>query len=83
VTKPVFAIVSAGKFFKDREHQYAIPLRALQPTDESGEWRIEATRTSLEQARPFDWRSWPSDATIYRYEEPGARPRRDALSQRQ
>ena len=68
--KPVFAIVSAGKFFKDGEHQYAIPLRALQPTDASSEWKIEATRPSLAQARPLDWQSTPSDATIYRYEEP-------------
>ncbi len=66
---PVFAIVSAGKLFRGRGYKYAIPLRALRPGDEPGQWLVDADRASLERARPFDGRWPPSDTAIYRYEE--------------
>jgi sporulation protein YlmC with PRC-barrel domain len=78
---PVIAIVPAGKLFRDRDDKYAkyaIPLRALRPTDEADQWMIDATRASLEQARPFDPQSRGSDTTIYRYEETERGARRGA-----
>jgi sporulation protein YlmC with PRC-barrel domain len=69
--KPVFALMATSRLFKAREHQYAVPLRSLMPTDEAGEWMIDANRELLERAGPFDSRAWNLDTLIYRYQDSG------------
>lgn len=53
-----FAIISAGRMFKDRDRIFAVPARALTLSSDGRRMVIDASRQQFEQARPFDNRAW-------------------------
>ncbi len=67
---PVFVVFSVGKLFKDREHDYAAPLRYFCFT--GGKITVEAEGRNLIQAQPFNIPALEnattnSAASVYRY----------------
>ena len=71
---PGFAIFSAGKLFRDGNHEFAIPLRAIQLTS-SGRVMVNADRQTLEHARAMNADAWKTlraggeRQEIFRYSE--------------
>jgi sporulation protein YlmC with PRC-barrel domain len=72
-----FAIVSSGRFFRNREQEYIVPLRAFTPAIDKRDLLVDANRLSLQQARVFDERIWQrtdvKEPEIYRYKENAVR----------
>ena len=71
---PAFAIISAGKFFRDGHH-YVIPLRALK-SDNSRKLFAYVDSNALETAPPFTDEVWNAlspggSSAIYRYSKIG------------
>ncbi|HWD93501.1 MAG TPA: PRC-barrel domain-containing protein [Verrucomicrobiae bacterium] len=60
--RPAFAIISTGRFLR-HDHEYAVPLEALHPTDSSRKWMLNADATTLQNAPIFDDRAWESRST--------------------
>jgi sporulation protein YlmC with PRC-barrel domain len=55
-----FAIVSAGRLFRDRDRMFAVPARALSLSADRKRVVIDASRAQFEKARPFDAAAWLS-----------------------
>jgi sporulation protein YlmC with PRC-barrel domain len=69
--RPAFAIISTGRFLR-RDQEYAVPLKALNPTDSSRKLMLNADAATLQQAPLFNQQAWESrgtngEAWIYRY----------------
>ena len=72
--RPAFAIVSSGRLLH-REHQYAVPLRALGFSEKAGKLTLNADAAALQQAPPFNQQVWAARAAndsrhIYQYSAP-------------
>jgi sporulation protein YlmC with PRC-barrel domain len=69
--RPAFAIISTGRFLR-RDHEYAVPLRALNPTDSDRRLMLNVDAATLQEAPLFNQQDWVSqgtngDVSIYRY----------------
>jgi sporulation protein YlmC with PRC-barrel domain len=67
-----FVILSGGRLFH-REYQYAIPLTAINHSD--NKFVLDVDATTMKQAPPFDQAAWEAQGTntthsIYRYPTP-------------
>jgi sporulation protein YlmC with PRC-barrel domain len=72
--RPAFAVISSGRIFH-REHQYAVPVRALGFSEKESKLTLNADATTLQQAPPFNQQVWAARETedlntIYRYSTP-------------
>lgn len=70
-TQNAFAIISSGRFFHNRESQYAVPLRAFTTSRDRGKLVLNASPATLQQSPLFTPRVWDSGIgkEIYRYDE--------------
>jgi sporulation protein YlmC with PRC-barrel domain len=59
--RPAFAIISSGRLFH-REHQYAVPLRALGFSQKESKLTLNADAATLQQAPPFNQQAWAARA---------------------
>jgi sporulation protein YlmC with PRC-barrel domain len=60
--RPAFAIISTSRFFR-RDHEYAVPLNALRPTDDSRKLLLDADANTLQRAPVFNEKVWESQGT--------------------
>jgi sporulation protein YlmC with PRC-barrel domain len=65
------AIISTTRFMR-RDHEFAVPLKALSPTDDSRKLLLDVDTATLQQAPVFNQQVWESPSTnggarIYRY----------------
>ena len=71
--RPAFAIISTTRFYR-HEHEYAVPLTALRPTDGWHKLLLDADAAALQQAPNFNQQAWESRgdsgaAKIFRYSD--------------
>jgi sporulation protein YlmC with PRC-barrel domain len=72
--RPAFAIISSGRLLH-RDHQYAVPVRALSFSDTDSKLTLNVDAATLQQAPPFNQQVWAARAKndsnkIYRYSTP-------------
>ncbi len=72
--RPAFAIISSGRLFH-REHQYAVPLSALNSSADNNKLTLNADTLALQQAQPFNHQVWAASVSndfsrVYQYSTP-------------
>jgi sporulation protein YlmC with PRC-barrel domain len=73
-SRPAFAIISSGRLFH-REHQYAVPMRALGFSEKASKLTLNADAATLQAAPPFNQQVWAArrrndSSKIYQYSTP-------------